>query len=533
MRALGEVPVFTRTHVEAAMNFLLSITELIIEMTAEKLDQLELTKSIKLSEAALLESQNQLKQNMHDLLESQKIAKFGTWRLEVATQNIVWSTELYRIFGLDPMLPPPSLQEQERFFAPESWRRLMNALEIMTTQGLPYELELVTIGDNGLKSWLWVSASASKDANGKVTIINGSAQDITERKMNEERLYFLSYHDHLTGLHNRRYFEEALIRLDCEEMLPLSIIMCDVNGLKLVNDSFGHSEGDELLKKAANIIKQVCREEDVVARVGGDEFIVMLTNTSNEETLKKSNEIKALASKESIANIELSISFGYDTKTHIEQSPIAVIANAENYMYRHKLYERSSLRSKNIDLILSALFEKSKREELHSTRVGNICKAIATKMNLDIVTINKLCVAGRVHDIGKIGVDENILNKSGSLDQREIKAVKNHPEIGWRLLSSTNEFSELSQFILNHHERWDGSGYPNGLMQNEIPIESRIIAIADAFDAMTRDRCYHKALTIEEASNELRRCAGTQFDPEIVNIFVNQVLDEDIKFSGD
>lgn len=403
----------------------------------------------------------------------------------------------------------------------------------MTTQGLPYELELVTIGDNGLKSWLWVSASASKDANGKVTIINGSAQDITERKMNEERLYFLSYHDHLTGLHNRRYFEEALIRLDCEEMLPLSIIMCDVNGLKLVNDSFGHSEGDELLKKAANIIKQVCREEDVVARVGGDEFIVMLTNTSNEETLKKSNEIKALASKESIANIELSISFGYDTKTHIEQSPIAVIANAENYMYRHKLYERSSLRSKNIDLILSALFEKSKREELHSTRVGNICKAIATKMNLDIVTINKLCVAGRVHDIGKIGVDENILNKSGSLDQREIKAVKNHPEIGWRLLSSTNEFSELSQFILNHHERWDGSGYPNGLMQNEIPIESRIIAIADAFDAMTRDRCYHKALTIEEASNELRRCAGTQFDPEIVNIFVNQVLDEDIKFSGD
>ena len=111
------------------MNFLLSITELIIEMTAEKLDQLELTKSIKLSEAALLESQNQLKQNMNDLLESQKIAKFGTWRLEVATQNIVWSTELYRIFGLDPMLPPPSLQEQERFFAPESWRRLMNALE--------------------------------------------------------------------------------------------------------------------------------------------------------------------------------------------------------------------------------------------------------------------------------------------------------------------------------------------------------------------------------------------------------------------
>ena len=349
-------------------------------------------------------------------------------------------------------------------------------------------------------------------------------RDITFRKKNEHELLYLSVHDHLTGLYNRRFFEQELKNLDTTENLPLSVIMCDVNGLKLINDSFGHDSGDSLLKKAAKTIRKVCREEDIVARIGGDEFVILLSKTSARESVEIANQLKELASKEKVANIELSISYGYDTKTDDNQSIIEIIANAENHMYRHKLYERSSIRSKTIDLIMNALFEKSNREAAHSNRVSSICQSIAFEMKMDLDAVNQMKIAGLIHDIGKIGIDESILNKQGSLTIDERSDIERHPEIGWRLLSSTNEFSKLAQFVLNHHERWDGCGYPNGLKGEEIQIEARIIAVADAYDAMTSERSYRKALSKKESIKELMKCSGTQFDPEIVNVLINQVL---------
>jgi len=349
-------------------------------------------------------------------------------------------------------------------------------------------------------------------------------RDITERKKIENELLYLSYHDHLTGLYNRRYFETQLKKIDKQINLPISIIMCDINGLKLVNDSFGHDSGDLLLKKAATIIRNSCREGDIFARIGGDEFVILLPNTTADETVRIANRMKELASSEKVVNIELSISYGYDTKTNDKQSINEIMANAENHMYRHKLYERSSMRSKTIDLIMNTLFEKSNRELLHSNRVSAICKAIATKMNLDKDAINQLGTAGLIHDIGKIGIDEKILNKDGMLTDDEREDIEKHPEIGWRLLSSTDEFSELGQLVLTHHEKWDGRGYPNGLKGLEIPLEARILVVADSFDAMTNERTYRKGMSNEEAIIELKRCSGTHFDPDIVDVFVNQVL---------
>jgi len=361
----------------------------------------------------------------------------------------------------------------------------------------------------------------------KIIGLYGVARDITESKKAEENLIYLNYHDHLTDLYNRRFFEEELKRLDTKENLPLSIMMFDINGLKLVNDSFGHYSGDCLLKKAAETIKRACREEDIIARIGGDEFVVILPKTDADNTLQVSNHIKEMASKEKVANIELSISYGYDTKTSDKQSIIEIIANAENHMYRHKLYERSSMRSKTIDLIMNALFEKSNREAIHSNRVSIICKAIVSEMNFDKESVNQIGIAGLIHDIGKIGIDEKTLNNPGSLSGDERKEIERHPEIGWRLLSSTNEFSELAQFVLSHHEKWDGSGYPNGLKGKEIPLEARVIAVADAYDAMTSERSYRKALCKDEAIKELKRCSGTQFDSEIVDIFIGQVISDE------
>ncbi|MFA7673848.1 MAG: PAS domain S-box protein, partial [Clostridia bacterium] len=355
----------------------------------------------------------------------------------------------------------------------------------------------------------------------------GFVKDITDRKKAEDELIYMSYHDMLTEVYNRRFFEEELSRLDTESSLPLSIIMGDINGLKLINDSFGHTAGDKFLKKTAEIIKKVCRASDIITRFGGDEFVVILPKTDTTQAMQIIKHIEDLASKEKVGRIQLSISFGYDTKKENEQKITDILANAENHMYRHKLYERSSTRSKTIDIIMNTLFEKSNRESLHSRRVSRICEVIASKMDLEKDDINQIRIAGLVHDIGKIGIDEKILNKEGSLSDNEWKEIKTHPEVGWRILSSIKEFSKLAQFILEHHERWDGKGYPNGLKGEEISLETRIISVADAYDAMTSNRSYRKQLSKKETVEEIRRCSGTYFDPEIAKIFIEKVLKEE------
>ncbi len=470
--------------------------------------------------------EEQLRENIRDLLESQKIAHVGTWRLNLVTNQVVWSEELYKMYGFDSSIPPPPYTEHMKLFTPESWKKLSTSLEKTRTSGIPYELELETVKKDGSNGWMWVRGEAVKDLSGNITSLWGAAQDITEHKRIQNELYYLGNHDDLTGLFNRRFFEQALVRITTEENLPLSFIVCDINGLKLVNDSFGHNAGDMLLKKLSLVIQKACREEDIIARMGGDEFIILLPKTSAGECARVANHIKELASGETVDKIALSISYGYSTQTSVEQSSIEIIANAENHMYRRKLYERSSIRSKTIDLIMNALFEKSNREAAHSNRVGTICVSIASKLTMDKDAVSQLRIAGLIHDIGKIGIDEKILNKPGALTSDERRDIERHPEIGWRILSSTNEFSELAQSVLHHQEKWDGSGYPTGLKGEDIPLEARIISVADAYDAMTSHRSYRSALSRDEAVKELVRCSGTQFDPTIVDVFVNQVLSD-------
>ncbi len=474
--------------------------------------------------------EEELKLNMDDLLESQRIAHLGTWRMNLQTDEVVWSEELYKMFGLDPATPPPLFTDHHKLLTPESWEKLSEAIEHTKTRGVPYELELESIHSDGVSGWIWVRGEAQKDADGQIVTLWGAAQDITRRKSSEDKLLYLSTHDHLTGLYNRRYFEEKLKALDTKENLPFSIIMFDVNGLKLVNDSFGHDMGDVLLNKAAETIKKACRQDDFLARIGGDEFVLVLPKTSRHDTINIANHIKALTSKEIVSNIELSISYGYDTKEMENQSISEIVISAENHMYKHKLFERTSIRSKTIELIMNTLFEKSKHEEKHSNRVSHICQAIAEKMDLDQNTINQMKVVGLMHDIGKIGVDEEILNKTGSLTSTERVDIEKHPEIGWRLLSSTNEFSEIAKFVIHHHEKWDGSGYPDGIKGEAIQVEARIIAVAEAYAAMTSKSEFDKKRTKKEAIEELKRCSGTHFDPKIVDVFLELVLSGNSNF---
>lgn len=350
-------------------------------------------------------------------------------------------------------------------------------------------------------------------------------RDVSDKRMKIKSIEYLSYHDNLTGLYNRRFYEEELVRIDTARNLPLSLVMGDVNGLKLINDSFGHNMGDMLLKKAAKAIRKGCREDDIIARLGGDEFIIILPKSNNAEAENVIKRIQKTVSKQKVRDIEVSIAFGHGTKVDEDTDIQALFKAVEDDMYRQKLYESSSMRSKTVDLIMNTLYEKNNRESQHSKRVSEISEAIAVKMKFDNEQVNQMRITGLMHDIGKIGINEKILNKVGKLDDSEYDEIKRHSEIGFRILSSVNEFSEISNFVLAHHERWDGKGYPRGLRGEEIPTQARIIAVSDSYDAMVSERTYKKAMTNEEAIEEMKRCAGTQFDPTIVGIFVDQISD--------
>ncbi|MFA7533319.1 MAG: HD domain-containing phosphohydrolase [Tissierellaceae bacterium] len=354
-------------------------------------------------------------------------------------------------------------------------------------------------------------------------------RNISDRKEMENRLINLSYRDQLTGLYNRRFFEEELSRLDVERNLPLSIIMSDVNGLKLINDSFGHKVGDELLKTIANVMIKGCRADDIIARISGDEFVIILPKTSEEEAEVLADRLKKLSSETKFSdkvfpNLELSISFGIGTKHSMDVDMALIFKKAEDKMYAHKLLEGPSMRSKTIETIIKALYEKNEREEKHSNRVSIICQDIGKALGLGEDKIRELGSVGLLHDIGKIAISETILDKPGKLTKDEWDEMKKHPEIGYRILSTVNEMGQIAEYILYHHERYDGYGYPKGLKGEDIPFMSRIITIADAYDAMAEDRPYRKGLSQEEIIREFVDHAGTQFDPYLTKIFIEEVL---------
>lgn len=386
---------------------------------------------------------------------------------------------------------------------------------------------VVRTKDWQVKIWDFYSAYIGKLPDGQQMIMK-VALDVTTRKKAEEEIIYLSYHDKLTGLYNRRFHDEEIKRLDTERNLPISIIVGDVNGLKLINDAFGHAKGDQLLQKAATAIRGACRADDIVARWGGDEFVVILPKTKKEEVERIIGRIKELYSNERVNSINVSISFGWATKKKADQDIFNVLKSAEDNMYKTKLIETEGVKGNVINTIVNTLHEKSPREEQHSKRVSEICQSIGIAMGLSEIEIGRLKIAGLLHDIGKIAIEENIFNKPGRLTEQEYNEVKRHPDIGYRILSSSPSMLELAECVLAHHERWDGKGYPKGLKGGEIPIASRIIAIADAFDAMTSYRPYREAMSEEQAIDEICKNSGTQFDPVLAKVFIDKVLNKEM-----
>ena len=363
------------------------------------------------------------------------------------------------------------------------------------------------------------------DIKGNIIGIISSGEDVTEKRKYEENLRELGYKDTLTGLYNRRYYEEKLKLLDNESNYPITLVMGDINGLKLINDAFGHDAGDELLISAARVIKNTCRETDLVARIGGDEFVVTMPSTTEEEAERIISKIHQKLKLISIESIQLSISFGIKTKYNGEEDIQETYRAAEDLMYREKLLEIPSMRSGAIETILNTLYEKDKNSELHSRTVSLLCEKIAKASGMSRQNIAETKTAGLLHDIGKIIISLSIINKEGKLTKSEYTTMKTHSEIGFRILNSTSDMRGISNIVLCHHERWDGKGYPRGIKAEEIPLKARIITIADAYDAMTSERTYRDTISKEDALKEIIANSGTQFDPKLVKIFTKHFKD--------
>lgn len=374
--------------------------------------------------------------------------------------------------------------------------------------------------------WVEHLCRPTYSSDGTFSGVRISNRDITDKKLVEERLRYFSFHDKLTGLYNRAYFDEELLRLDNPRYLPISIIMADINGLKLINDAFGHKEGDKLLKRTAKILKMSCRAGEIIARWGGDEFVILLPQTEAKRVSEIISTIKSLCIKTRVTKLPISISAGYSIKTDIKKKNSSVLIEAEDHMYRNKLLESRSCHSQILESLKRTLIENSIETEEHSRRVSEQSVLLGETIGLPEDKLVDLRLHASLHDTGKVGVKHEILKKKEKLTPQEWEAIKKHSEIGYRIANSSPILSSISRNILHQHEWWDGSGYPGGLKGIEIPLLSRIVAVVDAFDAMTSDRPHIRRRSRPEAIEELKRYSGVQFDPKIVKAFL-KLIEED------
>lgn len=402
---------------------------------------------------------------------------------------------------------------------------IQKVLETGLVIGLANHTELVNL--QGERTPIADSAAPIQKIKGEETFgVVMVFRDVSNEKEHSKEIEFLSYHDSLTGLYNRRYIEEAITRLDVGDCLPVSVIMADVNGLKITNDVFGHEAGDTLLKSVAGLIQASCSKNDMIARLGGDEFVILMPGTRLEEAEAVIQRIKESHIEIEGSNLSLSLSLGCASKDAVENTIQTATQQAEENMYQQKLLDGKSYRNAIISTLLATLYEKSNETEAHSKRIETYCHAIGRELQLSSREMDELSLLALLHDIGKVGIHPNILKKPGALTPAEWDEMRRHPEIGYRIAQATPDLAVVADLILSHHERWDGEGYPRRLKGEEIPLACRILSVVDAYDAMTNDRVYRQALTVDEAIAEIEKNAGKQFDPQAAELLIGIIARE-------
>lgn len=349
------------------------------------------------------------------------------------------------------------------------------------------------------------------------------AQDITEILKREKDINYLLYRDSLTELYNRRFFEEELKRLDTGRQMPLAIVMIDVNGLKVINDTYGHKAGDEHLKKVANILKNSIRQEDILARWAGDEFVILMPNTDYDAAKLLYRRIKSNCLLSYENGDPISVAIGISVKSDSETEINSVLEEADKDMYCDKALDGENSGENLVKHMLEELKENSFETREHLNNVRELAIGLAERIGLCDEAREDLDFLAKFHDIGLHMLPDDLIFKEERLDKDDWKEIRKHPEYGSRIINSLRDYDDVAENILAHHEWWNGQGYPDGLEGEEIPLYSRIIAIADAFDVMISGRPYKPARDPEDALEELKNYRGIQFDGKLVDEFVAMV----------
>jgi diguanylate cyclase (GGDEF)-like protein/PAS domain S-box-containing protein len=344
-------------------------------------------------------------------------------------------------------------------------------------------------------------------------------RDITKEKNLKKDINYLTFHDQLTGVYNRTYYEKEFYKFNHPDFLPVSVIMADLNGLKLTNNVFGHAAGDNLLKKAATALSENCRSSDLIARIGGDEFIIVLPNTPKEIGEKVVKRISKFCDDEKALIGKVSIALGIATKESDKVDISQTSSEADHKMYSNKFLQSNKVCEDILNHLRKEFRQVSYYRKKDFIEIKRILFDMGKKLNFSQKQLFELSSYMEIWDIGMIIIPPEILNKNSKLDKKEWDIIKKHPEVGYKIAQATKKFSSVAEFILCHHERWDGKGYPHNLKGEDIPLISRMISIVDAYHSMVNERPYRKKFSKEEAISEISRCANTQFDPNLVDIF--------------
>jgi diguanylate cyclase (GGDEF)-like protein/putative nucleotidyltransferase with HDIG domain len=370
-------------------------------------------------------------------------------------------------------------------------------------------------------------------------------------KASNERLERLSFTDGLTGAYNYRYFQSRLkeeFNRARKYRLSLAMLMLDVDGFKRFNDTYGHPAGDQVVQQVASLLRQQVRELDTVARYGGDEFVVILADADADLAIKIADRIRREVEKISfgcgictLAAGEVTVSVGVAVFPDSADSPEQLVKQADEALYRVKLSRKNrtqlysnvmeDLRTalpanesaallNTIQTLIMVINARDRYTYGHSERVVRYASAIARGMGMSDEQVRFMKYAAYLHDIGKIEISREILNKKGPLTNEERALIKQHTLFGASIIEPIKSLELVIPCVLHHHERYDGLGYPNGLAGGAIPLEARILAVADSFDAMMSNRPHRDALEFAEARAELEHCAGSQFDPKVVEVFL-------------
>ncbi len=369
------------------------------------------------------------------------------------------------------------------------------------------------------KYFEWHTTYIGKDSEGFKLFLS-TANNVTEQITRERELTYESYLDDLTGLHNRRYYAMMLKKYDT--MHDVGIVLGDINGLKLINDVFGHQSGDELLGRFGDILKSHFPKNAVIARLGGDEFVVLLTDYAATDIQTIITSIKHEL-KNVYEEIVPSVAVGQTAKRPNETMREA-FARAENKLYKDKIHENNNQTDAMIYSLRRALIKRTDENSDHINNLRALSKPIVESLSLDKSTQEELDQLIELHDIGKISIDSSIFKTTSTLSNAQKSEIRRHCEIGYRIANALPKHKNVAYSILTHHENVDGSGYPFGLTSEEIPLIARIFRVIDSYDIMCTHKHYKDAVSKEKAIEELNRLKGIYYDPHVVDALVRSQM---------